>query len=129
MSHTYRTCSVEKGTLCSVGNHHAFVCYHPVAQCNGLAVRYTLSDSKGFISEEVTIHSLLPVKRDVGWCVAGPGCGHRVNVDLYGWAILAQEVLNVNEAYPSRSQAFIFALLSGLQGNGSSEGSLMELLS
>ena len=57
---------------------------HPVEPCNGVAVAvwYTLNDTKGFISEEVVIHSLLPVKRDVGWHVAGRGCGHRVNVDL-----------------------------------------------
>lgn len=31
-------------------------------------------------------------------------------------------MLKVDEAYLSRSQAFIFALFSGVQGNGSSEG-------
>ena len=31
-------------------------------------------------------------------------------------------MLKVDEAYLSRSHAFIFALLSGVQGNGSSEG-------
>ena len=31
-------------------------------------------------------------------------------------------MLKVDEAYLSRSQAFIFVLFSGLQGNGNSEG-------
>jgi len=36
--------------------------------------------------EEILVYSLLPMKRNIGWGVAGLGCGSRIDVYLNWWS-------------------------------------------
>ena len=65
-------------------NHHA------VAPCYRFTKRYTLYDTKSFISEEIFIHFLLPVKGYGGRGVACLRWSGRVNMDLYWWTLHAR---------------------------------------
>ena len=99
--------------------------HHAVTPCCGFTIWYTFNHPEGFITQEIIIYLLLPVKGTGAgvWHALGGAAGSTW-ISTGGPSILGSarcgHVLKVEEEYLSSSHALILSLLVGMHGNGSS---------